>query len=229
MNRIFIGWDSTEALAFDVCQHSLVTNTHEACVVRPLNQRALKAMGLYWRVPDPLASTEFTYTRFLVPALCDWNGWALFADCDILFRADVSELFELADERFAVMVVKHDHKPTSTTKMGQAIQSAYPRKNWSSVMLWNCGHPANRRLKPSLVNSQTGAYLHRFQWLEDAQIGALPLAWNYLVGWNTREQCPEPKAAHFTEGIPGIHPGHDQDEFAGEWLRAVSRLKLGAA
>lgn len=229
MNRIFIGWDSREALAYDVCRYSLSSHARDGHVIRPLAQRALRAMGLYWRPNDPLASTEFTYTRFLVPALCHYDGWALFADCDILFRADVGELFELADDRFAVMCVKHDHQPTAATKMGQAIQTAYPRKNWSSVMLWNCGHPANRRLSPNIVNEQTGAFLHRFQWLEDAQIGALPLVWNYLIGWNTRDQCPEPKAAHFTEGIPGIHPGHDSDEYAGEWLRAVSQLKLGAA
>lgn len=229
MNRIFIGWDSREALAYDVCRYSLSSHARDGHVIRPLAQRALRALGLYWRPEDPLASTEFTYTRFLVPALANYQGWALFADCDILFRADVGELFELAEDRYAVMVVKHDHQPRATTKMGQAIQTAYPRKNWSSVVLWNCGHPANRRLTPNLVNEQSGAFLHRFQWLEDAQIGALPLAWNYLVGWNTQAQCPEPKAAHFTEGIPGIHPGHDSDEYAGEWLRAVSRLKLGAA
>jgi len=230
MNRIFIGWDSSEALAYDVCRFSLAEHAiSEGSVIRPLNQRALRALGVYWRPADPLAATEFTYTRFLVPHLCEYSGWALFADCDILFRADVGELFEQADARFAAMVVKHDHKPTASTKMGQAIQTAYPRKNWSSVVLWNCGHPANRLLTPAAVNERSGAFLHRFQWLEDAQIGGLPLGWNYLVGWNTKEQCPEPKAVHFTEGIPGIHPGHDADEYASEWLRAVSRLKLGAA
>lgn len=229
MNRIFIGWDSNEALAYDVCRFSVAEHAKDGSVIRPLNQRALRVLGIYWRPVDPLAATEFTYTRFLVPHLCGHKGWALFADCDILFRADVGELFELADPRFAVMVVKHDHQPTARTKMGQAIQTAYPRKNWSSVVLWNCGHPANRLLTPNVVNEQTGAFLHRFQWLEDAQIGGLPLCWNYLVGWNTLKQCPEPKAAHFTEGIPGIHPGHDEDEFAGEWLRAVSRLKIGTA
>lgn len=227
MNRIFIGWDSNEAFAYDVCRASIIHQTDAACVIRPLNQRALRAMGLYWRPEDPLASTEFTYTRFLVPKLCDYRGWALFVDCDILFRHDIAELFEEIDERFAVMVVKHDHKPTAKTKMGQAIQSAYPRKNWSSVILWNCGHPANRILTPEVVNGQSGAFLHRFQWLEDAQIGALPLGWNYLVGYNTLKQCPEPKAAHFTEGIPGIHPGHDNDEFASEWNRVAAQLKLG--
>lgn len=229
MNRIFIGWDSSEAIAYDVCRLSIETHAKDACHTRPLNQRALRALGHYWRQPDPLAATEFTYTRFLVPKLCDYAGWALFADCDILFRADVGELFELAEDRYAAMVVKHDHQPAATRKMGGRAQTTYPRKNWSSVILWNCGHPANRRLTPDLVNEQTGAFLHRFQWLEDAQIGGLPLGWNYLVGWNTKAQCPAPKAAHFTEGIPGIHPGHDSDEYAGEWLRAVSRLTLGAA
>lgn len=229
MNRVFIGWDSREALAYDVCRHSIEAHASDGVMIRPLKERALRAMGVYWRPADPLASTEFTYTRFLVPALANYEGWALFADCDILFRADVGELFDLADDRFAAMVVKHDHRPAATRKMAGQAQTSYPRKNWSSVILWNCRHPANRILSPEIVNHQTGAFLHRFQWLEDAQIGALPLGWNYLIGWNTREQCPEPKAAHFTEGIPGIHPGHDSDEYAGEWFRAVSQLMPGAA
>lgn len=225
MNHIFIGWDSREAVAFDVCRASIIKHVSGATSIRPLNQRALRAAGLYWRERDPLASTEFTYTRFLVPYQQAFRGWALFCDCDILFRADVSELFALADASKAVLVVKHDHRPTATTKMGQALQTAYPRKNWSSVVLWNCGHPANRVLSPTTVNSRSGAYLHRFQWLSDGMIGELPLAWNYLVGYNTLAQVPDPKAVHFTEGIPGIHPGHEGDEFAGEWLQAVDDLK----
>lgn len=229
MNRIFIGWDSNEAVAYDICRHSIIGHARSATMTRSLNQRALRAAKLYTRERDPLASTEFTYTRFLVPTLCGHDGWALFLDCDILCRRDITELFKLADDSKAVMVVKHDHRPTATTKMGQAIQSAYPRKNWSSVMLWNCGHEANRPVDAYMVNNATGAYLHRFQWLEDEQIGELPVAWNYLVGWNTAAQCEDPALVHFTEGIPGIHPGHEGDEYAAEWLDAADRLRRGAA
>ena len=229
MHRIFIGWDSREALAYDVCAHSIVSNTTEACSVSPLRLRALRAMGLYRRDPDPLAATEFSLTRFLVPKLAGYQGWALFTDCDILFRAPIEELFALADPDKAVMVVKHDHQPKALTKMGGLRQTVYPRKNWSSVVLWNCGHPANSILIPDTVNGAAPSFLHRFEWLRDDEIGTLPLGWNYLVGWNTVAQCPEPKAVHFTEGIPGIHVGHLDDEYAKEWLQTVAQLSLRAS
>jgi hypothetical protein len=163
------------------------------------------------------------------PRLMRYKGWALFTDCDVLFRAPIEELFALADPTKAVMVVKHDHRPTATRKMGGLRQTVYPRKNWSSVVLWNCGHEANGILTTPIVNGSAPSFLHRFEWLEDDEIGELPLAWNYLVGWNTLAQCPEPRAVHFTEGIPGIHAGHLGDEFAEEWLQTVAQLSLRAS
>lgn len=197
-----MGWDSREVVAFDVCRHSLLARSSIPLDVIPLRQYELRASGLYRRAADPLASTEFTYTRFLVPQLAGFQGWALFCDCDFLWLADVAELVALADDRYAVMCVQHDHRPTEATKMDGAKQTVYPRKNWSSLVLYNCGHPANRVLTHEVVNRETGAYLHRFQWLADDLIGALPETWNWLEGWNSEPAEGHPNVVHYTRGGP---------------------------
>lgn len=229
MNRIYLGYDPNEHEAFEVCRHSLDRHTDAPLYIFPLRTRALRAMSMYWRPDDPLASTDFTYTRFLTPFFGGRHGWALFMDCDILCRGDVGDLFALADPRYAVMVVKHAHKPAARAKMGGKRQTVYPRKNWSSVVLWNCTHPSNLEIDwLTAANEQPASWLHQFKWLKDAEIGALPLAWNYLVGHNTKAECSEPKFVHFTEGVPGIHPGHDEDEYAAEWLRERTIMRIAA-
>jgi lipopolysaccharide biosynthesis glycosyltransferase len=200
--QIFVGWDSREEEAYDVCVHSLRRHTSHPVNILPLKQAELRAQGIYQRGADPLASTEFTYTRFLVPALAQYKGWALFCDCDFLWLGDVEELFSLRQERYALMCVQHEYRPTETVKMDGAPQSVYPRKNWSSLMLFNCAHPANKALTPEVVNQQSGAFLHRLQWLDDALIGAVPLTWNWLEGWNDPPSQGTPKVVHYTRGGP---------------------------
>jgi len=202
MINIFIGYDPREDVAYKVCKHSIIKRTPDA-VIQPLIKKDLEAENYYTRSIDKLASTEFTFTRFLVPALMDYKGWALFIDCDMLLQSDITELFKLADDQYAVMVVKHAFHPTHTVKMDGRIQSRYPRKNWSSVMLFNCGHPSNKILTKDLVNDETkdGAYFHRFSWLEDKEIGTLHHEWNYLVGHHYLHDGP-PKLIHYTEGGP---------------------------
>lgn len=163
-------------------------------------------------------STEFALTRFLVPHMAG-EGWALFMDCDMLVRGNISRLFEEADPSKAVMVVKHDHKPDSDTKMDGQTQTRYARKNWSSVVLFNCDHPSNKELTVERVNSWRGLDLHQFKWLADHEIGELDVRWNYLVGTNTREDCTDPAIVHFTEGLPSM-PGRADCEYAKEWFDA---------
>jgi hypothetical protein len=208
--RIFVGYDSREVIAYDVCRHSLVTRAGVPIEVIPLRQDELRRRGLYTRAADPLASTEFTYTRFLVPHLAGQRGWALFCDCDFLWLADVGELAALADDRYALMCVQHDHRPPETTKMDGAVQTVYPRKNWSSLVLYNCAHPAHRVLTPELVSRETGAFLHRFQWVPDDQIGALPETWNWLEGWSRPpDDGRPPKVVHYTRGGPWFEQWQD--------------------
>ena len=140
----------------------------------------------------------------MVPELNEFNGWALFCDCDILFLEDINNLFELADEKYAVMCVQHDYKPKEGVKMDGKAQTLYPRKNWSPLVLWNCSHPSNKAITKELINQPdtTGKYLHRFSWLKDEEIGSLPHHWNWLAGWYKEPQDGSPKAIHYTEGGP---------------------------
>ena len=199
--KVFVGYDQSEDIAYQVCKHSILTKQPNA-EVRPLVQKELRDAGWYTRPIDKLASTEFTFTRFLVPELCNFEGWALFIDCDMILTTDIAELFAQADDQYAVMCVQHDYKPKEGTKMDGQTQTVYPRKNWSSTMLINCGHPSNQQLDMDLVNSPeiNGAYLHRFSWLKDEEIGELDHTWNYLVG--VYDDLEKPKLIHYTEGGP---------------------------
>lgn len=199
--KVFIGYDPREDIAYQVCKHSIERRQPEADV-RPLKQQELRDAGWYNRPVDKLASTEFTFTRFLVPELAGFEGWALFMDCDVILTTDIKELFDCADDQYAVMCVKHDYKVKEGTKMDGQKQTVYPRKNWSSVMLFNCAHPSNQQLDQHLVNDTeiNGAYLHRFSWLKDEEIGELDHTWNYLVG--VYDDISVPKLIHYTEGGP---------------------------
>jgi hypothetical protein len=209
--RIFIGWDRREPEAYEVAKFSLERRASIPVSVIPIKLEEMRARGLYRRDQDPLASTEFTYSRFLTPSLAKHAGWALFADCDFLWLADVADLVDYTRTPKAVFCVQHDYRPTEATKMDGAVQTIYPRKNWSSLMLFNCGHPAVRRLTPEVVNRESGAFLHRMQWVADEEIGALPLEWNWLEGWNRKPAHGTPKAVHFTRGGPWFENWQDVD------------------
>lgn len=183
---------------------------------------------LFDAISEHPMSTEFAISRFLVPRLADrmhytmTNRWALFMDCDVLVRRSLDDLFKLANPKYAVMVVKHDFRPTQATKMDGQVQSQYNRKNWSSVMLFNVDHPSNANLTDELINGAPGRDLHAFCWLQDDEIGELDVKWNYLVGHHTPEIEPDPAIVHFTDGIPTM-PGYENCEFADEWRSELVR------
>ena len=212
MIRLFIGYDPREAVVYHVCVNSIVRQASQPLAVTPL---ALKNLGGYVeRHRD--GSNQFTYSRFLVPQLMGYAGWALYIDGDMLLRADIAELWNLRDERKAVLCVHHDYKTRMKEKYLGAKNQDYPRKNWSSVMLWNCAHSANRSLTPEFVQQATGAQLHRFTWLPDELIGALPMEWNWLpdeLGPN-----PQAKLLHWTLGAPCFDE-FAHAEMADEWHR----------
>lgn len=212
---VYVGYDSREDLAYEVCKYSLEKHSTNIEVI-PLKQQRLRAEEKYWRDTDPLSSTEFTFTRFLVPHLAGYEGWAIFCDCDFVWTRSVEELLQHADEQYAVMVVKHEHTPLEGTKMDGCKQVSYPRKNWSSMILWNCGHPSNKNVNLELVNTQTGQYLHRFNWLQDHEIGSLTPEWNWLVGWNKEPKDGTPKVYHWTEGGPWFK-NYRNCEYADVW------------
>jgi lipopolysaccharide biosynthesis glycosyltransferase len=147
-----------------------------------------------------------------------YSGWAIFCDCDFLWLTDIEELFKLKNDKYAVMCVKHDYKPLNKTKMDGKAQLHYPRKNWSSLILWNCSHPANKRLSLNIINSKDGKYLHRFGWLKNSLIGSINKEWNWLVGWYKEPRDGSPKALHFTEGGPWFK-NHKNVDYANLWLK----------
>jgi hypothetical protein len=214
MTAVYVGSDSREHEAYAVACASLARRARGLVEIHKLEAGELYRQRLLWRpiertdngqMIDHLSgapqSTEFATARFLVPFL-QRRGWALFVDADVVFLEDVAELFALADDRFAVMCVKHCELPQAGIKMDGQAQLPYPRKNWSSVVLWNCDHPAHHRLSLAMVNHWPGELLHRFAWLRDSEIGALPAAWNWLVSVEPKPEIP--KIAHFTLGGPWL-------------------------
>ena len=223
--KVYVGFDSSEPEAYRVTTESLLAcsgmRAEKLCMAQ------LRDRGLWHRVADSRGgqmfdfnsgahcSTEFAISRFLVPILCQ-QGWALFVDSDVIFLADPRELLKEADSSKAVMCVQHQHNAKGL-KMVNKIQQPYPRKNWSSVMLFNCDHPANRRLTLDDVNRRPGRDLHAFYWLSDNEIGKLQPEWNWLV--NVMEKPKNPKIAHFTNGGPWLEnwAGADHDELWQHW------------
>ncbi len=214
--KFFIGYDSKEDIAYRVCKNSLINSSSINVKVIALKQAELRYRGLYYRTTDPLASTEFTYTRFLIPSLMNFNGWAVFCDCDLLFLKDVKELFSNLSEKYAVYCVKHDYSPSEKHKMDGRQQTIYPRKNWSSFIVFNCSHPSNKKLTKEVVNKETGSYLHQFKWLKDDEIGELDERWNWLEGWTSKHNNSSPYAIHFTRGGPWFSEWQDV-EYADIW------------
>jgi len=214
----FIGYDSKEDIAYRVCKQSLLKKSSIEINVIALKLYELITKKIYKRNVDPLASTEFTYSRFLVPSLMNYNGWAVFCDCDFLFFHDVAELFKGLSNDKAVYCVKHDYTPKERHKMDGQQQTVYPRKNWSSFIVFNCAHPSNRKLSIDLVNNESGSYLHQFQWLQDNEIGSLDERWNWLEGWTSHYNNQNPYAVHFTRGGPWFDEWKDV-EFALEWYK----------
>lgn len=228
--KVYIGFDGREAEAYRVAESSLHQHASVPVDVTPLNAETLAAYGLLRRPQDRRGytydihsnapqATDFAISRFLVPHLAQ-TGWALFIDCDMVFLADVAELFEQADPNKAVMVVKHQQPDTGGTKMDGQAQLIYPRKNWSSVMLWNCDHPANRRLSLQDVNERPGRDLHAFYHLHDSEIGNLTPDWNVLVG--VQEMPLLPKLLHYTLGGP-FTPGWKGGPHDDIWLSYSAR------
>ena len=201
MINIYIGWDSKEPEAYDVCKYSIEKRSSVPVNIQPLKIKKFREDKIYWR-PDDIGSTEFTITRFLVPYLNEFKGWGMFVDCDFLFLDDVAKLFENFDESKAVMVAKHDYQPTEETKFLNNKQYIYPRKNWSSLMLFNCEHCNNREMTVYNVNNVAPGFLHQFKWLKDDHIGEISHEWNWLEGHYKEPLDGSPKAVHYTRGGP---------------------------
>lgn len=238
LNSIWIGFDPrpVEAAAFAVTRSSIRRHLTQPIPISGLVLKDLQDKGLYTReteyrkasvdapvlwdvVSDHAMSTEHANSRFLVPYLAK-TGWALFLDGDMLARDNLARLSDLLDDSKAIMCVKHNHQPKSKTKMDGQVQSKYPKKNWSSFVVFNCAHEANRSLTPELMNRMPGRDLHRFCWLDENEIGTLGPEWNWLVGHS--DPAIEPKVVHFTSGPPNM-PGYENVPYADEWREELNR------
>jgi hypothetical protein len=218
MINVFIGYDPREAVAFSVLAYSIHVRASEPVTVAPLMLSALR--GSFGRARDPLQSTDFAFTRFLVPHLSGYAGWSIFLDCDMLVLDDIARLWRLRDDRYAVMVVKHDHQPRESVKFLDQPQSRYAKKNWSSVMLFN--NARCTALTPEYVNRASGLELHQFKWLPgEGAIGELPRRWNHLVGYYPPSR--DVSLVHYTLGGPYFDEYRDCD-YAGEWRQELARM-----
>ncbi len=223
--RIFIGYDSPHPEAYHVCRQSMIDHGADPNIIYPLVLRDLEKLGLYWRPPQ--GSTEFSFTRFLVPYLSGYYGHSLFCDADFLWRSNPEDLIDFVELRGeSVHVVKHQLRgyEHGNTKMIDKHQHWYPRKNWSSLMVFNNSMPECMTLKPTVVSESEASYLHELEWVKSCDIGELPMTYNYLVGYAGYEHIKEPKAVHFTDGGPWLD-GYKDVDYAGEWMSVQQRIE----
>jgi hypothetical protein len=230
---IFIGYDSREPEAYEVARASILKHATMAVHIQKLDQRALRHSGLYKRkwhaegnqkiddVDGKPFSTEFSFSRFLVPALMQWEGWAIFMDCDQLFVSDVAEILHEMDPDKAVQVCQQRYEAVDGLKMDGMRQEKYFRKNWSSFMLFNCGHATNKMLTPDVVNQEPGSWLHGLSWVPDNEIGELNHGWNWIDGTTKGD----PKNVHYTLGGPWFpHMRNMNAPYFEEWRQAAKDL-----
>tara|TARA_E500000318_G_scaffold111407_2_gene129894 strand:+ start:3289 stop:3960 length:672 start_codon:yes stop_codon:yes gene_type:complete len=213
--NIFIGLDEPNEIAFKKCKSSIIKqNTRYSISIHAINYNTINE---YNRVKDKYESTQFAFARFFVPFLSNYKSVSIFCDSDFLFLNSIDNLIDLYDPTFAIQCCKHQYTPKSTVKMSNKRQSIYPRKNWSSLIIFNNEHPKNKTLNPLTINNQSGAFLHRFKWLEDNEIGDIPIEWNWLVGYYKEKDYFKPKALHFTDGGPWLKE-YKGCEFSKVWL-----------
>ena len=191
-----IGFDQREAVAYHTFVQSVIENASVPCRFMPLNMKSLKA----YDETHTDGSNEFIYSRFLVPHLMNFKGWAIYADGDMICLEDIKKLWDLRDKKYAVQVVKHNYETKVTKKYWGNKNENYPRKNWSSVVIWNCGHDKHKILSPNFIQNQTGSFLHRFNWLNDDEIGNIDKKWNWLA--MEYEEEKDINLIHYTIGTP---------------------------
>lgn len=239
-HKIYLGYDYREDLAYKVAEHSILKHTPACYSSNPndgieliklklqdlpegmLTRKCeMRGNQMWCPISGAAVGTEFTFSRFLIPHLT--KGWALFLDSDIVCAADIAELFALADNKYAMMVVKHDYVPKEGIHMVDQIQTKYARKNWASVMLLNCDHPANKELTLEKINSWPGRDLHGLRWLKDEDIGALPKEWNHLVDIDPKTTTP--KILHYTLGGPWLN-GWEPKESDNQWNTQKQEINI---
>ena len=211
MINVFIGYDSKEKIAYHILSESILRHSSVPVSFTPIYLPNIQ--DSFNRPRNSLSSTEFSFSRFIVPYLMEYKGWALFLDCDMLFTSDIKELWDLRNDDYAVMCCQHNYTPKSESKFNNQIQTVYEKKNWSSLMLMNTSKCA--KLSRYYIHNASGLELHQFKWLEDNQVGGLPLEWNWLAG--EYPYNPNAKNIHFTEGGCYFEKYEDCD-YSSDWF-----------
>ena len=218
--KIVVGFDQRESVAYHTFCQSIIEKSSLPISFLPLAINNLKN----YKETHTDHSNDFVYSRFLTPYLNNFEGWAIFTDGDMICQSDIKELWNLRDNTKALMVVKHDYQTKANIKYLGNKNENYPRKNWSSVILWNCGHPKHKILTPEFIQNQTGKYLHRFSWLEDNEIGDLPKEWNWLaIEYPVNNDA---KLIHYTLGTPCFKE-YEKTDMADIWYKTFERVKDG--
>ncbi len=218
--NIVVGFDQREAIAYHTFTQSIIEKSSLPVFFIPLAVNTLKG----YKETHNDRSNDFIYSRFLTPYLNNFEGWAIFADGDMICQSDIRELWDLRDESKALLVVKHDYVTKANRKYLGNINENYPRKNWSSLILWNCAHPKHKILTPDFIALQTGQFLHRFSWLDNSDIGDLPKEWNWLALEYPINNSA--KIIHYTLGTPCFKEYRNTD-MAEIWLKNYERLLEG--
>jgi len=218
--KIYVGFDPRESVVYHTFIQSLIEKSTLPIEITPL---AVNTLNFYEESHQD-KSNDFVYSRFLTPFMSNFEGWSIYVDGDMICQADIKELLTLRDDTKAVQVVKHDYKTKAENKYLDNKNENYPRKNWSSVILWNCSHPKHKILTPEFINKQTGKFLHRFSWLEDEEIGELPIEWNWLAIEYPKN--PLAKLIHYTLGAPCFKE-YRETSMAENWLKMQKRTFNG--
>jgi hypothetical protein len=218
--NIYIGFDKVETTAYHTLVHSIIEHASGPVRISPICSKHYSKF--FNRERDEKQSNDFSFTRFLVPYLNNFDDTAIFMDCDMMLRTDIFQVLNGLDPENAISVVMHDYTPSDAVKYLNNVQYAYPRKNWSSFVVWNCAHPKNRTLTPEFVEKATGLTLHRFTWLSDNEIGELDVRWNWLVGDYINPPV-DVKNVHWTLGGPYFNE-YSQVDFSGEWFEMNKKM-----
>ena len=218
--NIYIGFDAVETTAYHTLAHSIIEQASGPVRISPICSKHYKKF--FNRERDEKQSNDFSFTRFLVPYLNNFEDTAIFMDCDMMLRTDIFHVLNGLNPKNAISVVMHDYTPSDTVKYLNNVQYTYPRKNWSSFVVWNCAHPKNQTLTPEFVEKATGLALHRFTWLDDDEIGELDVRWNWLVG-DYIDPPVDVKNVHWTLGGPYFEE-YSQVDFSSEWFEMNKRM-----
>ncbi len=218
--NMIVGFDQREAIAYHTFTQSIIEKSSVPVSFTPLAINSLKN----YKENHTDRSNDFVYSRFLTPYLNNFQGWSIFADGDMICQADIRELWDLRDESKAVLVVKHNYQTKQNIKYLGNMNENYPKKNWSSLILWNCRHPKHKILTPEFISNQSGKYLHRFSWLDEEDIGELPIEWNWLaIEYPINASA---KIIHYTLGTPCFKNYKDTD-MAEIWINTYKRALQG--